>query len=71
MNVMPRIEGDETYMTTQEACDYLGVSRQTLNRYVNQGRVHQHKRGITRTVYYSKSELDRLSEIQPTEEQDR
>lgn len=70
MPVMPIIRDNETYLTTQEACDFLGVSRQTINRLVREGRLRQHKQGITRTVYYRQSELERIAEIQPVDEQD-
>lgn len=72
MSVMPIIRDNETYLTTQEACNFLGVSRQTINRLVREGRLHQNKQGITRTVYYRQSELERIAEIQqvePDEEQ--
>jgi excisionase family DNA binding protein len=72
MSVMPIIRDNETYLTTQEACNFLGVSRQTINRLVREGRLHQNKQGITRTVYYRQSELERIAEIhqvEPDEEQ--
>jgi excisionase family DNA binding protein len=65
MSTMPIVRDDETYLTTQEACDFLHVSRQTVNRLVRQGRLHQHKQGVTRTVYYLQSELAQVAEIQP------
>lgn len=70
MITMPRTEGDETFLTTQEACTHLGVSRQTINRYVNSGKLHQYKRGVTRTVYYKLSELNQLSEFTEVEQEE-
>jgi excisionase family DNA binding protein len=75
MTTMPVHRGNETYFTTQEACDFLGVSRQTLNRLVKKGRLRQNRMGVTRTVYYRQSELEQIATIEPIdedeEEQDR
>jgi len=51
------------YLNTTEACGYLGISRETLNNYVNAGRLHRYKRGIGRAAYYRQSDLDRLLEM--------
>ena len=68
MPIMPIVKDGQTYLSTQEACDFLGVSRQTINRLVSQGRLHQFKQGITRTVYYKQSELERIAQIGPIED---
>lgn len=67
MPVMTIIKDGKKYLTTQEACTFLGVSRQTINRLVNEKKLHQYKQGVTRTVYYEQSELERIAEIQPKE----
>jgi excisionase family DNA binding protein len=58
----------ETYLTTNEACQAVGVSRETLNRYVNNGLIRRYKQGIVRTAYYKRTDVDELirrrSEIQ-------
>lgn len=62
----------ETFLTTQEACNQLGVSRETLNNYVKKGRISRFKKGIGRTAYYKKIDIDRLSELRediPKEEE--
>jgi len=67
MPAMPIIRDNETYLTTQEACNFLEVSRQTINRLVREGRLHQHKQGITRTVYYRQAELEKIRQIHQVE----
>jgi len=59
-----------TYLSTSEACKYLGVSRETLNNYVKAGRLHRYKRGIGRAAYYKQSDLDRLLEMRRENDED-
>ena len=59
------MQGEEKYLTTKEACEFLGVTRRSLERYAEQGRITRYKRGITRAVYYKQSELARLLEYRP------
>jgi excisionase family DNA binding protein len=61
------IEG-EKYYSTEEACNYLGVSRDTLNRMTKDGRLHKYRQGFTRTVYYRQSELDALKTIRQVDD---
>lgn len=68
MPVMTIIKDGKTYLTTQEACTFLGVSRQTVNRLVNEKKLHQFKQGVTRAVYYEQSELEAIASIQPKSE---
>jgi excisionase family DNA binding protein len=56
------IEG-EIYLSTQEASDYLGVSRETLNQMTKDGRLAKYRQGFSRTVYYKRTELDDLKRI--------
>ena len=58
----------EMYYSTDEACDYLGVSRDTLNRMTRDGRIHKYRQGFTRTVYYRRRELDALRVIRQVDE---
>ncbi len=67
---MTQKEGNERYLTTKEACDFLGVTRRTLERYAEQGRITRYRRGITRNVYYKQSELERLLEYHPEDDQE-
>lgn len=52
--------GGEIYLSTTEACSAIGVSRETLNRYVNQGLITRYKRGLARTAYYKETDVDAL-----------
>ena len=57
-------QSNETWLNPQDACKRLGVSRATLERYVNLGHIHKYRRGL-RTVLFKQSELDRFLEIRP------
>jgi excisionase family DNA binding protein len=57
------------YYSTEEACDYLGLSRDTLNRMTKDGRLHKYRQGFARTVYYRQSELDALRAIRPVDDE--
>ncbi len=61
-----QIDG-ETYHSTEEACSYLGISRDTLNRMAKDGRLHKYRQGFARTVYYRQVELDALRTMRPIE----
>lgn len=67
---LTQTDGKE-FLTPQEACEYLGVSRSTLERYAETGRITKYRRGIRREVFFKKEELDRLLEIRPDERDDR
>lgn len=60
---MPVQIGDEIYLNTTEACERLGVTRETLNNYVKSGRLQRYKQGVRRTSYYKQAELDKLLEF--------
>ncbi len=69
---MTTYDNDE-YLTTEEACAVLGVSRRTLERYTDAGRIRKYRRGI-RNVVYKRSEVENLknnlSEIRSEDEED-
>ncbi len=69
---MTTYDNDE-YLTTEEACAVLGVSRRTLERYTDAGRIRKYRRGI-RNVVYKRSEVENLknnlSEIRSEDEDD-
>jgi excisionase family DNA binding protein len=50
---------NEEYLTTEEACAILRVSRRTIERYTNAGRIKKYRRGI-RNVVYKRSEVEKL-----------
>lgn len=56
-----------TYYSTDEACKYLGVSRETLHQMSKDGRLNKYRQGFTRTVYYSKEEMDSLKAVRKVE----
>jgi len=63
-------QNEDEYLTPQEACDYLDVSRSTLERYAEAGRITKYRRGVKRGVFFKKTELARLLEIRPDEKED-
>ncbi len=52
----------ERYLSIKEACDYLGLSRRTLYKYIDQGHITKYRRGIKRDVFFKQSELKPLLE---------
>lgn len=60
----------ETYMSAKEASDYTGLTRQTLDAYAKRGKLVKYKQGLARRVFFKKSELDALLEIQNESQQD-
>jgi excisionase family DNA binding protein len=59
--VKPLVEEQgEVYLTFEETLKYLGVTRDTLDRYAKAGRLTKYRRGLARRVYFKQSELDRL-----------
>lgn len=52
-------QSNEEYLTPEEACAVLGVSRRTLERYADAGRIRKYRRGI-RNVLFKRSEVAKL-----------
>lgn len=67
---MPIQINNETYLNTNEATTYLGVSRPTLDSLVSSGRLTRYKQGIRKTHYYKQSDLARLLELREDTEPD-
>jgi excisionase family DNA binding protein len=66
---MPIIIDNEEYLSIEEACSYLGgISRETLRRRTEAYGIRKYTRGVTRRVYYRKSDLDRLNEFRPVDD---
>ena len=63
---MPIKVDNEEYYTVAEACEYLGnITSQTLRNRAKANGVLAYKQGITKNVYYRKSDLDRLKAFRP------
>jgi hypothetical protein len=63
---MPIKVDDEEYYTVAEACAYLGnITPQTLRNRAKANDVLAYKQGVTKHVYYRKSDLDRLKAFRP------
>ena len=62
--------GEGEYVTADEACDILGVTRRTLDRYADAGRIRKYRRGI-RNVVFRRIDVERLKreleEVRPIE----
>jgi excisionase family DNA binding protein len=61
---------EKEYLTPEEACTYLGVTRRTLDRYADNKRIKRYRRGITRAVLFKRSELDALLQIRPDQDEE-
>lgn len=64
---MPIREDNETYLSVKEACSQLGISRQSLDGYVERGQLKKYHRTLARRVFFKQSEIDRLLEIRSKE----
>ena len=62
------IQGNEDFMTSEEASKRLNVSPRTLERYVRGGLLKKYRRRIGREVFYKRSEVEDLLRIRPAEE---
>ncbi len=57
---------NEEYFTIAEACEYLGdISPQTLRLRARDNNVQPYKRGLSKKIYYRKSDLDRIKAFRP------
>ncbi len=64
---MPIMVENVEYMSVTEACEYLATSRQTLRLRAKENHIQAYKQGITRNVYYKKSDLERLKTLRPVD----
>lgn len=55
---MPTTMNNETYYSTGEACEYLGVSRETLNTFPNRYGLKKYRKGALVTNYYKLTDLE-------------
>ena len=59
------IQGDNDFITSQEARQRLNVSSRTLERYAREGLLKKYRRRIGREVFYKRSEVEDLLRILP------
>ena len=52
------------YLTPKEACEFLGVARKTLERYVERGLLKKYRQGL-RNVLFKRSELEAFLQVHP------
>jgi excisionase family DNA binding protein len=64
---MPIEINNETYYSVKEACAYLGITRDTLYRRINEGRLQRYTHGVKNRVYFRLADLDALRELHPTD----
>ncbi len=69
---MPIEADNEEYLTVSEACEYLGgISSQTLRLRARDNHVQAYKQGLTKKIYYRKSDLDRIVAFRPVKQSER
>ena len=64
---MPIMVDNVEYMSVLEACEYLGISRQTLRLRAKESHIQAYKQGVTRNVYYKKYDMDSLKALRPVD----
>lgn len=63
---MLEVEGD-VYLTSEEACELLGVKAATLYAYVSRNVLTSYRQGIRRQRLYKLSELEELLRVKPSD----
>ena len=61
------IQGDEVFLTSDEACKLLNVTPRSLERYVKDGLLKKYRRRIGREVFYKRLEVEDLLRIRPAD----
>ena len=67
---MPIEINNETYYTVNETLAYLGISRDTLYRRIDEGLLQKYTHGVKNRVYFRLSDLNALRELRPKREPD-
>jgi len=68
---MPVSADNEEYYPVAEACEYLGgVSPHTLRLRARANHISPYKRGLTKKIYYRRSDLDRIMAFRPVIRED-
>jgi excisionase family DNA binding protein len=60
---------DNEWVTTEQACAFLGIHRTTLWRMVKAGRLVPHRRPGQRMQLFRREDIERLSQPQPAHEE--
>lgn len=63
---MPTDFNGEIFYNTQEACEYLGISRQTLTSYRKHYGLKPRKKGLSTINYFPLKELQKIKEDRET-----
>jgi excisionase family DNA binding protein len=56
---------ESEYVTVEEACAILGVSRATLDKYVRDRRLTRYQQGAPKRTMYKRTALYALKRVQP------
>ena len=62
---MPIENNNETYYSVNEALAYLSISRDTLYRRIDEGRLRKYTQGAKNRVYFRLADLKALKELHP------
>jgi excisionase family DNA binding protein len=62
---MPIEIDGETYYSVNEACGYLGITRDTLYRRINEGRLQKYTHGAKNRTYFLLKDLAALRTPRP------
>jgi len=68
---MPIEINDEIYYTVNETLAYLGISRDTLYRRIDEGLLQKYTHGVKNRVYFRLVDLNALRELHPKKESDK
>lgn len=61
-NRLPVTINGESYLTTKETLNELGIRRETLSRYIRKGLIPSYTRGFERTSYFKEIDVKGLKE---------
>ena len=60
-----RLEEQNDYIDIKNATKTYGVSRTTLYRYIDAGKLKDYKRGFSKRTWLKKSEIEALIDFKP------
>lgn len=62
--LMPIQVNGETYLSTKEATQVLGISRAKLNELVREGKLKQYQQAVRDVPIYKETEVKKLLDVQ-------